>query len=83
MGGGADEAACVAEHQGVAAIEDGQRRERVEAGVKGAKVGGGGVELALDGMAETGAAGQQAFAGLGNGLAGIAAQDAGGEGGNV
>ena len=35
LGGGADEAACVAEDQGVAAIEDGQWRERVKAGVEG------------------------------------------------
>ena len=57
LGGGADEAACVAEDQGVAAIEDGQRRERVKAGFESAEVGGGGVNEALDGVIEACSAG--------------------------
>ncbi len=41
------------------------------------------MDHALHGMVEVGAAGEEAFAGLGEGLAGIVAEDGGGEVGGV
>ena len=83
MGSGADEGAVGAEDKGVAAVEDGERRERVEAGVEGADADGGAAQRAVEGAVDTGAEGLKAFAGLGEGLAGIVAEDGGGEGGDL
>ena len=77
--GGTDEGAVGAEDEGVAAVEDGEGRERVEAGVDGADADGGAAEGALEGAVDAGAEGLEAFAGFGEGLAGIVAEDGGGE----
>ena len=83
MSGGADERAFSGEDEGVAAVEDGEGRERVEAGVERADADGGAAEGALEGAVDAGAEGLEVFAGLGEGLAGIVAEDGGGEGGDV
>ncbi len=45
---GADQAAGCVEDQGIAAVEDGKGRERVEAGIEGAERGGGGLDAAFE-----------------------------------
>jgi len=81
--GGADEGAIGIEDKGVSAVEDGERGERVEARVERAEAGGGGVDEALGRAVEMGAAGEEALACLGKGLARIVAEDEGCELGNV
>ncbi len=80
---GANQRALGGENQGVAAVEDGQGRERVEAGVEGADADGGALQGAFEGAVEAGAAGLEALAGLGEALAGIVAKESGGEIGEV
>ena len=56
LGDRADYGAFGGKDQGVAAVEDGERRERVEARVEGAESGCGGVEKAFQRAVEAGAA---------------------------
>ena len=68
-----------AEDEGVTAVEDGEGRERVEARAECADADGGTLQSAFEGAVEADAAGEQALAGLGKRLAGIVAEDGGGE----
>ena len=72
------------EHQGVAAVEDGERRERVEAGIEGAEAWRwtieAGVRVERSRRARQAARRSRAWA---SGLAGIVAEDGGGEIGDV
>jgi hypothetical protein len=81
--GGADQARPRREHQGVAAVEHGERRERVQARVEGADGDGGTLQRAFEGAVDAVRQACQAFAGLGQGLARIVAQDGGGQLGDV
>ena len=81
--GRADEAAPGIEHQRIATLKNGQRRERVQPRIEGADGGGGGMERALQCAVEARAAGGEALAGLGKPLARIVAQNSGGEIGDV
>ena len=83
LGGRSDEAALGGEDEGVAAVEDGEGRERVEAGVESADTDGGALQGAFERTIEAGAKGEEAFAGLGKRLAGIVAKDGGGAAGNL
>jgi hypothetical protein len=55
----------------------------VEARVDGANANGGATQGALKGAVDAGAEAAQAFAGCGEGLAGIVAKDSGGEAGDL
>ena len=55
----------------------------MEARVEGVEGGGGGVEEALGGAVEVGAAGEKAFARLSKSLTRIVAEDGGGQLGNA
>jgi hypothetical protein len=73
---------CV-EDQGVAAVEHGERRKGMQAGVERAKGPGMGVEQVLDSAMEVVAASLEALAGLGKRLARVVAKHGGAESGDV
>ena len=79
---GADDAAIGVEHQGVAAVEDGERREGVKACVERTERGSIGVEKMVDAAMEMIVEVLEATAGGGEGLARIVAKDCGGAGGD-
>ena len=83
MCGGADEGAVGREDQGIAAVEDGEGRERVEAGVNSADADGGAAKSAFERTVDAGAQCLEAFAGTGERLAWIVAENGGSEIGDV
>ena len=73
--GGADERAVGVEDEGVAAVEDGERRQRVQAGIEGLEPGAVLVEESFRGVEQSDAAGGKVLLGVGQALARIVAED--------
>lgn len=80
---GTNDSAIGAEHERIAAIEHGERRERMKTRLEGAGICLGGMKGLLDGAPKTGAVIGEVLASVGNGLPGIMAEYRGTEVGDV